>query len=52
MNGYKSYIGAAIVAISAGLNYLGMTELGDAFQTFGFAILGAGVAHKVAKINK
>ena len=49
LDGYKSYIGAAIMAASAALSYLGYGDLAESAKVFGFALLGAGVAHKVDK---
>ena len=48
-DGYKSYIGAAVMAAGAFLNALGYAELGAALTQFGTAVLGLGLAHKLAK---
>ena len=49
LDGYKSYIGAALMAAGAALDALGYVELGVALRNFGTAVLGLGLAHKLAK---
>jgi len=49
LDGYKTWIGAGIMAIAAALTYLGNPELGKAFETFAFGVLTVGVAGKIAK---
>jgi len=52
LNGYKTLIGAGIMAVSAGLNYAGYTELGEAAKQFGFAVLAVGIGGKIEKSGK
>ena len=52
LSGYRTLIGAVIMAVSAGLNYAGMTELGEAAKQFGFAILAVGIGGKIEKSGK
>ena len=49
LEGYKTIIGAVIMAISAGATYMGYEELGQSFQTFAFGILAVGLGGKISK---
>ena len=49
LDGYKTWIGAGIMAVAAALTYLGYAELGKAFETFAFGVLTVGVAGKIQK---
>lgn len=49
MKGWKTWAGAGITALGAGLNYLGYAELGDLVVKFGFALITIGVGHKIEK---
>lgn len=51
-NGKKTYIGAALIAAAAVLNYLGYSELGDVLIQLGVALGLFGMAHKIAKHTK
>lgn len=51
LGGWKTKIGAALLVVGAGLKALGMVELGEAVHQVGIAIMGLGIAHKVAKIR-
>ena len=49
-SGYKTYIGGAIMAVSAFLAYVPeLAELAEPFRIFGMALLGIGLGHKIAK---
>ena len=47
LKGYKTIIGAAIMAASAALSYLGYTELSESFRTFAFGVLAIGLGGKI-----
>lgn len=49
LDGYKTIIGACIMAASAALTYLGYAELGQAFETFAFGVLTVGIGGKIVK---
>ena len=49
INGYKTYLGAALIAVSAAMTYLGMTEYSDVVLKIGEALGIAGLGHKLAK---
>jgi len=52
MSGYKTWIGAGIMAAGAFLNFIGYAELAEAFKTFAFGVLAVGIGHKVEKATK
>ena len=49
MKGWKTYAGALLIALSGGLNYLGMTEEAALVLQIGGALGIIGVAHKIEK---
>ena len=55
MGGWKTWTGAALIAVSSGLIFLGghgcvgCTELADAIYKLGEAFLGVGLGHKFVK---
>ncbi len=49
LDGYKTYIGAALMAAGVFLAQVGYVELGDAMRQFGMAVSVVGVGHKLAK---
>jgi hypothetical protein len=49
LNGYKTYIGGALIAIGAFLKTIGQQEYGEAFVMFGEAVAVVGLGHKLAK---
>ena len=50
LSGYKTYIGAAIMAISAFMEAVPeLQPLAEPFRVFGMALLGVGIGHKLAK---
>lgn len=50
LNGYKTYIGAAIMAISAFMEAVPELEsLAEPFRVFGMALVGVGLGHKLTK---
>lgn len=51
IDGYKSYIGGAFMAVGAFLVAIGEAELGGIMNTFGTALLGVGIAHKIDKAS-
>jgi len=52
LNGYKTYIGAAVMAIGTFLSYIPeLAPLADSFVKFGEAIVAVGLGHKIAKVQ-
>lgn len=53
LNGYKSYLGAAIVAFVAIAKWAGWIpdDTAEMILRFGEALLGIGLGHKLAKLN-
>lgn len=51
MKGWKTYAGAAIVAIGAVLRYLGYDDIAEAIMVFGGSLGLVGIAHKAEKIK-
>ena len=51
LDGYKTYIGAAIEAACAALTALGYIELADTLRPFGRALMAFGFGHKISKIK-
>lgn len=49
MSGWKTWAGAAIVAVSAVLGYVGFPDLATMALTIGGALGLVGVAHKIEK---
>lgn len=52
LNGYKTYIGGAFIALGAFLKAIGNPELGDPLITLGEAVSVVGLGHKLAKVKK
>lgn len=53
LDGKKSYIGAALIAIASFLTYAGIDPgFADLIKQLGEAILGVGLANKLVKIGK
>lgn len=52
-NGYKSYIGGAMIGVAAAIRAVApqYESLADTLQTLGVALLGVGIAHKVEKMS-
>lgn len=51
MGGWKTWFGAAVMAVSAALRYLGYAEIADALEKFALAIIAVGIGHKIEKIS-
>lgn len=50
LNGSKTYLGAALLALSAIAPLLGISaELSHTIQLMGEAIMGVGIGHKIQK---
>lgn len=49
MTGWKTWAGAAVMAISAVMRQLGYIELAEAFEQFAFALIAIGIGHKIEK---
>lgn len=49
MKGWKTWAGAALVAVSAVLGYVGESDLAQALLTVGAALGLVGVGHKIEK---
>lgn len=49
LDGYKTYIGGALIATGVFLVQIGYPELGEAVRQFGEAISVVGIGHKLAK---
>ena len=49
LNGYKTYLGGAIIAVSAIVDYAGYPPIGALLRELGFALGLVGVAHKIQK---
>ena len=52
MKGWKTWAGAAVMAISIFITEMGYVELGNAFKVFGMALIGVGIGHKIEKVVK
>jgi hypothetical protein len=53
LNGYKTYIGAIIIGVSAALAEIPeLASLAEPFRFFGLALLGIGLGHKLEKMKK
>ena len=52
LNGYKTYIGAAIIGISAALDILGYGQYSQAVMLIGSALGLVGIGHKLDKAGK
>ena len=49
MNGWKTWAGAALIAIGTGLSFAGYNEIGEAIKNMGIALTAIGVGHKIEK---
>ena len=49
VNGYKSYIGATILALGQVSTMLGRPDIGGALEVLGQLVLTIGISHKFAK---
>ena len=49
LNGYKTYIGGAIIAIASIVDYAGYPPVGALLRELGMALGLVGIAHKVQK---
>ena len=49
LNGYKTYLGAAIMGLGAALAYLGQPDIGRALEGLGVALGIVGIGHKIEK---
>ena len=49
LNGYKTYIGGAIIAIASIVDYSGNPAIGALLRELGMALGLVGVAHKISK---
>ena len=52
MSGWKTYVGLAIIGISAITDHLGMVEVSTILRYIGGMLTTVGVAHKIEKIVK
>lgn len=52
MKGWKTWAGAALIAISAGLGALGYTEIASLVLTVGGALGLVGLGHKIEKAKE
>ena len=52
MKGWKTWAGAAIIGVGAGLEVLGYGEVAKAAMAFGGALGIIGVGHKIEKSSK
>ena len=53
LNGYKTYIGAVIMGISAAFAEIPeLASLSEPFRVFGMALLAIGIGHKIEKLKK
>lgn len=51
IDGYKSYAGAAIIAIGQIASSMGRPDVGGALEILGQFVLSIGIAHKFAKAS-
>lgn len=51
LDGYKTYIGAAMVAASAVLDFLGYADLAEQVLRLGEALGILGIGHKMVKMS-
>lgn len=49
LNGYKTYLGAALIGLGAVLTALGYADIGEPLTRFGEALSIGGLGHKLAK---
>ena len=53
LSGYKTYIGALIIGVSAMMAEIPETaSLAEPFRVFGMALLAVGIGHKLEKLKK
>ena len=52
MSGWKTWVGVAVMAGSAALNFLGHTELADSFLRVAAVFGLVGLGHKIDKARK
>ena len=51
LNGKKTYIGAALMAVGVAVSFLGYPEFGEPIRDFGQSVAVVGLGHKIAKAS-